>query len=623
MSASDWFLSVSGRGNPATVLDQRNGDGLAWSSGNDVRPLVHGGSYFPMLKHSVSLMRAGDLLLFTDWRGDPDQLLGEAGRAVSDVFSAAAGRGVVVKGLIWRSHLDRLSFSEQENRHLGERIEAAGGQCLLDMRVRPGGSHHQKFVVLRHPGRPALDIAFVGGIDLCHSRNDTDRHAGDPQRQPMAAVYGATPPWHDVQLALRGPVVGDVEAIFRERWEDPQPLTRNPINRASELLRRDDRSAGRLPPQLPDPSPCGTAQVQLLRTYPKLGRRRRYPFAPDGERSVARGYEHVVSRAHALIYVEDQYFWSSAVVSRFVRALIANPALRLIAVIPHYPDQDGRISMPMNLVGRIEALRDVVAAGGDRGAGCGLENHGGTPVYVHAKVCVVDDLGASVGSDNINRRWWTHDSELSCAVVDNATDDGEPVAVDRDGDGARRFARDLRLRLAREHLDREDGGDAGLLRPVGFFGAFAAGRGPARGGGGGGGGRRAAAGVARGWTARRAAPRPAAALFDPVHVPAHPGVGDTAVPHGCRSGRSAGAAASDEPLLTPGARDQSPRARPDTTVPSPIHNRAVGAPAPRRTPVTAADTGAMPVNRPARPAPSVDTAEYQRTNATAVTRTAR
>ena len=135
----------------------------------------------------------------------------------------AASRGVVVKGLIWRSHLDRLAFSEQENRHLGEEIEAAGGECLRDMRVRPGGSHHQKLVVLRHPGRPELDVAFVGGIDLCHSRLDGPDHHGDPQRQPMAKVYGPRPPWHDIQLAIRGPAVADAETVFRERWEDPAP----------------------------------------------------------------------------------------------------------------------------------------------------------------------------------------------------------------------------------------------------------------------------------------------------------------------------------------------------------------------------------------------------------------
>ena len=160
----------------------------------------------------------------------------------------------MVKGLVWRSHLDRLSFSEQENRHLGEEIEAAGGECLLDQRVRPGGSHHQKFVVLRHPGRPELDVAFVGGIDLCHSRRDDADHRGDPQKQPMAEVYGERPPWHDIQLAMRGPAVADVEATFRERWDDPAPLTRNPVNVVSERVRARRPHARPLPAPLPDPA---------------------------------------------------------------------------------------------------------------------------------------------------------------------------------------------------------------------------------------------------------------------------------------------------------------------------------------------------------------------------------
>jgi phosphatidylserine/phosphatidylglycerophosphate/cardiolipin synthase-like enzyme len=92
---------------------------------------------------------------------------------------------------------------------------------------------------------------------------------------------------------------------------------------------------------------------------------------------------------------------------------------------------------------------------------------------VHAKVCVVDDVWASVGSDNVNRRSWTHDSELSCAVIDDAADEREPRTVDRFGDGARRFARELRLQLAREHLDRPDGDDADLIDPTAAFRAFA------------------------------------------------------------------------------------------------------------------------------------------------------
>jgi phosphatidylserine/phosphatidylglycerophosphate/cardiolipin synthase-like enzyme len=289
VALADWFLTADERDNPATRLDSRHPDGVAWSAGNEVRPLVHGAVYFAALKAAVDRMVPGDLVLFADWRGDPDErLTGEPGSEVAQVLTAAAARGVDVRGLVWRSHLDRFQFSEAENRHLGEDINAVGGDCLLDMRVRTGGSHHQKFVVLRHPGRPDQDVAFVGGIDLCHSRRDDAGHRGDPQRQPMAAVYGPRPPWHDVQLALRGPAVGDVETVFRERWEDPQPLSRNPLHRIADLLRGDDRVHRPLPPPLPDPPPAGSHTVQLLRTYPRrLGG---YPFAPRGERSVARGY---------------------------------------------------------------------------------------------------------------------------------------------------------------------------------------------------------------------------------------------------------------------------------------------------------------------------------------------
>ena len=475
MSTKQWFLTAHERQNRHTRIDSRHMSGGAWTTGNDVCALVHGANYFPELLRCIRAMDAGDLLLFTDWRGDPDQRLDGPGTEVSGVLCDAARRGVLVKGLVWRSHLDRFSFSEQENRHLGEEINTAGGEVLRDMRVRPDGSHHQKFVVLRHPGRPEMDVAFVGGIDLCHSRGDDDSHGGDVQRQPMAKVYGERPPWHDAQLAIRGPAVGDVETVFRERWEDPAPLNRNPIDRLSDRVHGDDRIvAGPLPHQLPDPAPCGRHTVQLLRTYPK--RRRGYPFAAEGERSIALGYQKAVSQARGLIYLEDQYLWSPAVVACFAKALRAHPELHLIAVIPSHPDQDGPWSMPPNLIGREQAINLLKEAGEDRVAVYGLENVAGYPVYVHAKICVIDDTWCAVGSGNLNRRSWTHDSELSCAVVDDDIDSAErPLAAHEQNPAeADSLGLRLRLQLAGEHLDRSNDDTADLRTARGAFAAFAA-----------------------------------------------------------------------------------------------------------------------------------------------------
>ena len=426
---------------------------------------MHGATYFRRLLEVIRELGGGDHLYFTDWRGDPDQLLSDDPESqIGAILAAAARRGVVVKGLLWRSHMDRLGFSAKENRHLGQQLNAAGGEVLLDQRVRLGGSHHQKLVVIRHAERAERDVAFVGGIDLCHSRRDDSDHHGDQQKQTMAPIYGDRPPWHDAQAAIQGPAVGDFEFCFRERWDDRSPLSRDPAGILHDLLRHTHRKASVLPAMAPDPQPSGTHAVQVLRTYAR--RHGGYPFAPHGERSVARGFRKAVQRARRLIYVEDQFLWSTEVAETFAEALLASPSLQLIAVLPRYFDQASALTLRPNQVGREQAVKVLLAAAGDRVGIYDIENLVGVPVYVHAKISVIDDVWASIGSDNFNRRSWSHDSEIACSVLDEERDVRDPIDPGGHGDGARKFARDLRLQLWREHLGRADGDDHGLLDPA-------------------------------------------------------------------------------------------------------------------------------------------------------------
>jgi phosphatidylserine/phosphatidylglycerophosphate/cardiolipin synthase-like enzyme len=461
----DWFLTSAERGNQFSAIDRRRPGNSAWSTGNRVETLVHGATYFRRLLEAIRGLGPGDRLYFTDWRGDPDQRLSDDPDAeVGAVFADAARRGVTVRGLLWRSHLDRLGFSAKENRHLGEVVNAAGGEVLLDQRVRLGGSHHQKLVIIRHASRPERDVAFVGGIDLCHSRRDDADHQGDRQRQAMAPVYGERPPWHDAQVAVQGPAVGDLEFCFRERWDDRSPLSRDPLGILHDLLRHTHRKASALPSMPADPAPCGAHAVQVLRTYARrLGG---YPFAPEGERSVARGFRKAIARARRLIYLEDQFLWSIEVAKTFAAALAATPSLHLIAVLPRYFDQAGTLTLRPNQVGREQAVQVLLDAAGDRVAIYDIENLAGVPVYVHAKISVIDDVWASVGSDNFNRRSWSHDSEIACAVLDEERDARAPTDPAGLGDGARTFARELRLQLWREHLGRADGDNLDLLDPI-------------------------------------------------------------------------------------------------------------------------------------------------------------
>jgi phosphatidylserine/phosphatidylglycerophosphate/cardiolipin synthase-like enzyme len=457
--SSTWLISKTERGNPRTRVDDAHAGEQAWSEGNLVRPLVHGATYFAELFERLEATRDGDLVFFTDWQGDADErLTGEAGSEVVEVLGRADERGVDVRGLVWRSHRDSLGFPGRENLNLGRALQKRGAEVILDMRVRQGGSHHQKMVVIRHRDDPSQDIAFVGGIDLCHSRRDDADHRGDPQAQELAAEYGATPPWHDIQAAIQGPAVHDVETVFRERWEDPTTLSRSPILLLRDRLRGLDTSPDPLPEQAPPPPRVegGAHLVQLLRTYPNLRRGRDYEFARGGERSVARGYTKAVKQARRLVYLEDQYLWGHHVGDVFTQALRDHHDLRLIAVVPLLPDLEG-YSRTAQLLGRRRAMLAMATVAPDRVGIYGIENHAGTPIYVHAKTCLIDDTWASIGSDNFNRRSWTHDSELSAVVVDEK----------------RELARDLRLSLAAEHLDRSPDDMEDCLDPAGMFTAYA------------------------------------------------------------------------------------------------------------------------------------------------------
>ncbi len=448
---SDWFLTRDERGNPSTSIDDEH-SGDAWTSGNLLSALSHGREYFARLLEVLQQTRANDLVLFADWRGDSDERLRGPGTEVSGVLAACALRGVRVRGLLWRSHPERTRFSERENRDLAETINAAGGIVLLDERVRRAGSHHQKLFVILHPDQPGTNVAFVGGIDLCHGRNDDADHLGDRQPVVIDPRFGTTPAWHDMQVEVRGPVVDDLAETFRERWNDRHSLTRSNSETRGARARPSPPMLERIAIDR-EAAPSGPHHVQVLRTYP--ARRPAYPFAPHGERSIARAYLKAFQRARRLIYIEDQYFWSRDVARALVGALRARPLLKIVVVVPKFPDEDGRFSGPPNRIGQIAALRVLRDFGEHRFAVYDLERDR-LPIYVHAKVCIIDDVWMTVGSDNLNRRSWTHDSELSCAVLDGTLDVRAPADPGGLGDGARLLPRATRLALWTEHLEAVD-----------------------------------------------------------------------------------------------------------------------------------------------------------------------
>jgi len=88
----------------------------------------------------------------------------------------------------------------------------------------------------------------------------------------------------------------------------------------------------------------------------------------------------------------------------------------------------------------IERLREAAARGDGRFSIFHPTNAEGMPIYVHAKVFVIDDRFLKIGSSNIDNRSMGFDTESD-------------IAVEAASEAERAFIRDFTLSLLAEHLD--------------------------------------------------------------------------------------------------------------------------------------------------------------------------
>jgi phosphatidylserine/phosphatidylglycerophosphate/cardiolipin synthase-like enzyme len=379
-------------------------DSAVWAAGDppprsgcSLEVLVDGADALARLAEELEGARSH--VHIAGWFVSPDFALtrGAERRNLRELLAGLA-EDLPVRVLVWAGsplplfHPDRKDV-EQARRALvaGTRIELA-----TDSKERPMHCHHEKIVVIDDR------VAFVGGIDLTTyngDRFDTSKHEA---RDGVG--------WHDALSVLEGPVVADVAEHFRCRWNEV--------------------TGARLPPPEPTPS-AGDVDVQLVRTVPE----RVYDFVPKGDFRILESYTRALRSAERLVYLENQFLWSSEIAEILQRKLAQPPtdAFRLVVVLPADPN-DGRGDTRGQLADLIEC---------DGGAGrllactvSALGAQGPKPVYVHAKIGIVDDRWLTVGSANLNEHSLFNDTEVNV------------VTCDAD------LARRTRLRLWSEHLER-------------------------------------------------------------------------------------------------------------------------------------------------------------------------
>ena len=357
--------------------------------------------------------------------------------SVKNVLGYALSKGVEVKVLLWGSP-DLLTHTKAKEAH--DLLTQIGISCLLDESAlalkHPAESLHQKISIVDGTH------AFVGGVDPLIEQGDFDRW--DTQEHLFSSPLrrtdeGTSPhPWLDAHTLIEGPAAGDVELNFRQRWND--------------VIHNKHLDENQLVSEHPTAPPVeGSSMVQVARTIP----RETYSFPPDqGIQGIAQLYAKAFGNAQHFIYLENQYFWLRAFggldiaflgfdnpemetnIKRIGEALRQGAAFAI--VLPDHPNA-GRAFTDAALArlkqeapeafteGRIQAFCLATSETQEDG-----EHY--RPIYVHAKVAIIDDTWATVGSGNLNNRGMLNDVEMNVAAL-------EPT-----------LARGLRMTLWAEHL---------------------------------------------------------------------------------------------------------------------------------------------------------------------------
>lgn len=427
-------MSPSDRGRPVPIAPELHtppgfhvpaaAEGVyPFRGGNLVRPLIDGLAAFRRVCEAVEAARRSVWATVTFmW---PEFRMPDGRGSALDVLDRAARRGVDVRLVFWRP--DEETARHRRNAfwgapaHLDALRACHEGVGVRWDRAHPGFCQHQKTWLIDAGGDGAT--AFVGGINL------------NPHTLVAPGHDGAEGQHHDVYVELRGPAVADVHHNFAQRW-----------NEASERGAADGVRGARggedLLRPVGVPAMAGPSLVRIQRTiHPGRHADDAPPpgAAPSdaaaGERAILAQYLAAIRAARESIYIENQYVETADIVAEIDAAL--RRGVEVAMLLPAAPDHPPGAYDAPDRRAFFEARAALARFPNFTMAGIAGRTADGrrAPVHVHAKLMVVDDVWATVGSCNLHRFSLTGNAELNASVWCRAT------------------AVELRTALLREHLD--------------------------------------------------------------------------------------------------------------------------------------------------------------------------
>ncbi|GER53176.1 phospholipase D, partial [Striga asiatica] len=275
---------------------------------------------------------------------------------LGELLKKKADEGVRVLMLVWDDrtsvkHLKKDGVMATHDEDTGSYFRGTNVHCVLCPRNPDDGSsivqglqvdtmftHHQKIVAVdsRLPSGDETTrrriVSFIGGIDLCDGRYDTQRHSlfgtlawphfDDFHQSNIRGASiqkgGPREPWHDIHCRLEGPAAWDVLYNFEQRWQKQ--------GGKDVLLPLVEMSNVFIPPSpVTFPDDHETWNVQVFRSIDG-GAAFGFPDSPEQaaksglisgkdniiDRSIQDAYIHAIRRADKFIYIENQYFVGSS-----------------------------------------------------------------------------------------------------------------------------------------------------------------------------------------------------------------------------------------------------------------------------------------------------------------------
>lgn len=260
----------------------------------------------------------------------------------------------------------------------------------LDNAHPSGAAHHQKIIVIDDA------LAFCGGIDATADRWDTPEHADDSpfrKRPTSKRPYG---PWHDATTAVDGAAARALGELARTRWQHATGEKIPPPPAVAPLW-----------PDSVEPFLKG-ARVAISRTAP----------AYDGRAAIHEIealYHAIIAGARRTLYIESQYFASRSLAEAIAARLTEPNGPEIVVINPKVAD--GWLE-EMAMGSARARLLDIVTRADVYGRFRLYTpvTRQGTPIYVHAKIVIMDDMLLRVGSSNLNNRSLGFDTECDLSV---------------------------------------------------------------------------------------------------------------------------------------------------------------------------------------------------------------